>query len=71
MMTTRDDSYLTSQNELRQLVAIDPVQPVNHGQAAHHPPAVAHVFQFLRPAVQTTVMELPLTQPAAQTILVH
>jgi hypothetical protein len=51
-------TYLALQNELGQLVAIDPVQLAEHGHAAHHPPAVAHVLLLLRSAIQSAVLEL-------------
>lgn len=44
---------------------------VDHGKTAAHPPTVAHILELLRSPVQTTTVELPLTQPSAQAISIH
>ncbi len=46
--------------------AVDPVELVEHGHAAHDPPAVADVLLLLGPPVQAAVLELSFAQPGAE-----
>jgi hypothetical protein len=65
------DAYLALKDERRQLGAIDPVQLIQHGEAAQHPPAVADVLFLLRAAIEAPVLQLPLTEPRAQLTLIY
>ena len=62
---------LAPQDERRQRAAVDPVRAFQNGQTRQHPPAVTHVRQLLRPAVQTTRLDLPLAQPPPEQIAVN
>ena len=64
-------TYLALQNELGQLVAVYPMQFVEHGHAAHDPPAVADVFFLLWPPIQASILELSFAEPSAQLVVVH
>src|SRR3569833_1795969 len=57
---------LPPKNEFDEFVSIDPVRPVQDGQAAQHPPAVADIFLLLRPAVLVAAVCLSLAEPARQ-----
>ena len=46
--------HLTSQDEGGQTLGTDPVDSPDDGEGGQHPPAVAHVRQLFRPAVQAT-----------------
>ena len=62
---------LALQDELRQLLAVDPMKLVQHGHAAHHPPAVTDVLLLLGPPVQPTVLELTFAKPSSQLLLIY
>lgn len=64
-------AYLTLQNECGQLLAIDPMQLFEHGQAAHDPPAVAHVLFLFGSSVQATILELPFAQPRTELLMLY
>ena len=59
---------LTLQDESRQLRPVNPVQPPDHGQTAHHPPTIANVHQLLRPPIQSAAGQLPLAEPRAEAV---
>ena len=47
------------------------MQLPDHCHAAHNPPAVAHIYKLLRPTIQPTIGQLPLTEPRSETIDIH
>ena len=49
------DTYLTAKDERRNLSLINPVQSIDHGHTGHDPPAITHVFELLRSAIETAV----------------
>ncbi|MCS4559025.1 hypothetical protein L9G74_21640, partial [Shewanella sp. C32] len=55
----------------RKLVAVDPMESSDHGQAGGSPPAVTDILELLGTSVQTTVVQLSFTQPAAKAVLVN
>lgn len=68
--TALQRTHLALQNEAGQLVAVYPVQLAEHGHAAHHPPAIAHVLCLFGSPIQTPVLELSFAKPGAQLVVV-
>lgn len=62
---------LTVQDEVDQRLLFDPVDTVDDGKAAQHPPTVANVFLLLRPAVEPASRKLSLAQPAAELLMLY
>lgn len=60
---------LTVEYEICEFLLVDPMQSINHSHTAHDPPAIAHIDKLLRPAVQTTAVELSFAKPSTKTIL--
>ena len=52
-------SVLTLQDELFELLEVDPGLPIDHIARGHDPPTIAHVWQLLRPSVEPTLQSLP------------
>lgn len=61
-------THLGAQDELDELLSVDPMQPAEDGEGAEHPPRVAHVLELLRSAIQASVGQLSLAEPARQLI---
>ena len=59
------------QDKFGELLAINPMESVNHSQTTQHPPAIAHVLELLRSAVQAAVGEVALAQPGTQAVSVN
>lgn len=62
---------LTVQDEVDECLLFDPVDTVDDGKAAQHPPTVANVFLLLGPAVEPASWKLSLTQPAAELLVLY
>lgn len=59
---------LCGQDELRQLLGIDPMQLPNDTQSRQDPPAIAHILQLLWSPIQTSVGQLTFGQPSSYSV---
>ena len=62
---------MTFQDESLKRLRINPVQPLDDGQTAKNPPAVAHVLELLRTSIQAAALQLPLAQPSTKQVSIN
>ena len=64
-------TYLTAQYEGNNLLPVNPMQSTYHSHTAHYPPAITHVFKLFGSTIKTSIGELPLAQPATESVNIH
>mmetsp|Transcript_97540 Transcript_97540/g.272923 ORF Transcript_97540/g.272923 Transcript_97540/m.272923 type:complete len:205 (-) Transcript_97540:1-615(-) len=72
--TVRDSTILLVlrlPDEVRELLAVDPVRAVDGHERRQDPPAVADIRRLLGPAVEAAAGRLPLAEPPTKPVQVH